>query len=283
MRSGDVFILGVLPRSGTNYLSRVLRCHADLAASARSLWEFPHLRKSDPLLEYARSMAGSSKLPELTERDVLAMVGDAWLEWAAVGLPEGCRLVLKDPSVRHLERFFSFFPRSLLLVLMRDGRDIASSSLRADFAAPPRVEALRPRTYPRAFRSPVAGLARRWAAASREVRGFLETPEARSGARAVRFEDLVREPEREVERILRFLGLSPDRFRWEEFADLGVRGSSFVGDREGTIDWRDQPTTAAAFDPVGRWRSWSARDVRRFAAAASGELARWGYDGSETP
>ncbi|HJU87235.1 MAG TPA: sulfotransferase [Gemmatimonadota bacterium] len=280
MRSDDVFIHGILPRSGTNYLSRVLRCHDDLEASPRSMWEFPHLRKSDPLVSYAASMARSRKLPELEEGDVLRIVGDAWLAWAAKGLPDEQRLVLKEPSVRNLDRFFRFFPRSYLLVLVRDGRDIACSSLRADFAAPPRFRPLRPRSWRRGFVRPIEALARRWAAASEQIRAFLDTPEAWERARVVRFEDLVRDPERELDAILTFLGLPPERFHWESFASLGVRGSSFVGDREGTVDWTDR--SPAGFDPVGRWRAWSARDVRRFGAVASAELERWGYESGES-
>jgi protein-tyrosine sulfotransferase len=280
MRSDDVFIHGILPRSGTNYLSRVLRCHADMAASPRSMWEFPHLRKSDPLVSYARSMARSRKLPELEEGDVLRLVGDAWLAWAATGLPHGRRLVLKEPSVRNLGRFFRFFPRSYLLVLVRDGRDIACSSLRADFAAPSRFHPLRPRSWRRAFVSPIGELARRWAAASGEVRALLETPEARERARVVRFEDLVRDPERELKAILTFLALPAERFDWDSFGVLGVRGSSFVGDRDGRVDWADR--NPEAFDPVGRWRAWSARDVGRFGAVAAAELERWGYEPGES-
>lgn len=281
MRTGDVFVHGILPRSGTNYLSRVLQCHPDLAASPRKVWEFPHLRKSDPLVSYARSMARSRKLPELAEDDVLALVGEAWLDWAAAGLPEGTRLVLKEPSVRNLERFFRCFPRSSLLVLVRDGRDVACSSLRTGFAAPQRFDALRPRSYRRIFVGRTAELARRWAEASARIRAFLELPEARAGARLVRFEDVVRHPEREVGAILEFLRLPPDRFRWDAFAELGVRGSSFVGDGEGGLDWSER--RPEVFDPVGRWRVWSAREIRRFGAVASAELAHWGYELAEGP
>lgn len=277
MRSGDVFVHGVLPRSGTNYLSRALRCHPDLDASPRSVWEFPHLRKSDPLVAYARSMARAPNLPDLRTDTVLELVGDAWLEWASAGLPAGHRLVLKEPSVRHLDRFFRFFPRSFLIVLMRDGRDVASSALRTSFAAPPAFHPLRPGTYRRAFRGPVGELARRWRDASRAVRAFLDATGAEDRARVVRFEDVVREPEAQMGAILEFLELPREGFDWDAFRSLGVRGSSFAGDRAAPLDWSGAAPVAEDFDPVGRWRSWSGRDLRRFHAVASGELAHWGY------
>lgn len=281
MRSGDVFVHGVLPRSGTNYLSRALRCHPDLSASPRKVWEFPHLRNSDPLIVYARSMARAPKLPGLEADDVLGLVGEAWLEWASAGLPAGRRLVLKEPSVRNLDRFHRFFPGSYLIVLMRDGRDIACSALRTSFATPPAGPSLDPRTWRRAFGGPVEELARRWRDASREVRAFLDAPGGRERARLVRFEDLVREPEAQLRGILDFLQLRPEDFAWSAFEALGVRGSSFVGESAAGLDWNGEEAVPEGFDPVGRWRSWSMREVRRFHSVAGKELAHWGYADAE--
>jgi protein-tyrosine sulfotransferase len=277
LRSGDVFVHGVLPRSGTNYLARALRCHPALSASPRRIWEFPHLRNSDPLVTYARAMARAPKLPGLEEDDVLALVGDAWLEWASAGIPAGQRIVLKEPSVRNLDRFPRFFPRSQLIVLMRDGRDIACSSLRTSFAKPPGFHILHPRTYRRAFRGPIEELASRWRDASRGVRAFLETPEAAERARVVRFEDLVREPEAQIRGILEFLHLPHEDFAWSALAAIGVRGSSFVGEPAEGLDWSGEEAASEGFDPVGRWRSWTRSEARRFHAVAAEELAHWGY------
>ena len=35
----------------------------------------------------------------------------------------------KSPSVAHLDRFFAFFPRARLLILVRDGRSVAQSAI----------------------------------------------------------------------------------------------------------------------------------------------------------
>jgi protein-tyrosine sulfotransferase len=283
VRSGDVFIHGVLPRAGTNYLSRVLRCHRDLAASPRELWEFPHLRKSDPLLSYASSMARSANLPRLEGDDLLRLIGDAWLTYASEGLPEGCRLVVKEPSVKNLERFFLFFPLSRLLVLMRDGRDIACSSLRTAFASPRGLDWRHPRSYSRVLQNPLAEMARRWSEASRTVRAFLEEHDEGGRVRVVRYEDLVRDPEAETRGILDFLELSPDRFAWDSFAALDVRGSSFVGNRSGKLDWNGAGSMPETFEPIGRWRSWGEREIRRFHSVAAAELDHWGYSDRRDP
>jgi protein-tyrosine sulfotransferase len=276
VRSGDVFIHGLLPRSGTNYLSRALQCHPDLRASPRSLWEFPHLRKSDPLMSYAASMARAPKLPDLEEGDVLRMIGDAWLRYASEGLPEGCRLVIKEPTVEHLDRFFRFFPRACLLVLVRDGRDVACSAMKTRFASPAGFVWRHPRTYPRILRSPIGELARRWREASRNLRAFLQQCDERERVKVVRFEDLVRDGEAQMHGILEFLGLPRERFAWESLSDLDVRGSSFLGNRDGELHW-ERSDAPASFDPVGRWRRWDERELRRYLSVAAAELRHWGY------
>jgi protein-tyrosine sulfotransferase len=277
VRSGDVFIHGVLPRSGTNYLSRALQCHPDLAASPRGLWEFPHLKKSDALLSYAKSMARSPKLPNLEEGALLRMIGDAWLAYASEGLPAGRRLVLKEPSVQNLDRFFQFFPHAFLLVLMRDGRDIACSSLKTRFASPARFDWWHPRTYIRRSRTPLGELARRWSEASREVRAFMDEPVGSERAHVVRYEDLVEDTEGELRRILGFLELPAEQFAWDALAALDVRGSSFLGNRGGELDWNGSVSTSEEFEPVGRWRSWSGAEFRAFESIAGPELRHWNY------
>ena len=130
------------------------------------------------------------------------------------------------------------------------------------------------------FRGPVGELARRWRDASRTVRGFVGSTGAGERARVVRFEDLVREPEPRMAAILEFLELSPAGFDWDAFRSLGVRGSSFAGERGEPLDWSGGTPAGADFDPVGRWRTWSRRDLRRFDAVAGAELAHWGYPDS---
>jgi hypothetical protein len=276
MRSGDVFIHGIMHRSGTNYLSRALLCHPYLAVSPKDIWEFPHLAKSDPVMSYAQSMARSPKLPQLRESDVLQLVGDAWLAYAAEGLPEGCRLVIKEPSVLNLQRFFNFFPRSRLIALIRDGRDIACSALKTSFASPGVFHWRHPRTYPRVLRSPICELARRWSEASRTLRGFLEQLGEQGCVKVVRYEDLVRDTKLEMLGILDFLNLPPERYAWDSLATLDVRGSSFVDNRNGELNW-EGGSVPASFDPIGRWRLWSQRELRQFHSVAAGELRHWGY------
>lgn len=279
-RHGDLLIHGIGQRSGTNYLARILRCHADVSPSPRQIWESPHLNHSDLLVEYANRMAGAPRVEALDPDDLLAHLGDAVLTCAAAGLPPERRLMMKNPSVEKIDRFFRLFPRSFLILLVRDGRDVAASALRTTFATPMEFRWRYPGTWRFAFRDPLGELARRWRDSSREIRSLLESvagTERETRVHAVRFEDLVRDGAGEVRRLLEFAGLPGDRFDWDRFEELGVRGSSFVNRAEENLDWSGSEEADERFDPVGRWRSWSEKERSRYESVAGGELERWGY------
>jgi hypothetical protein len=39
----------------------------------------------------------------------------------------------------------------------------------------------------------------------------------------------------------------------------------------------------ATFEPIGRWRSWGEREIRRFHSVAAAELDHWGYSDRRDP
>lgn len=271
-RSGDVFIHGITPRSGTNFLARVLECHDDLSKNPHRVWELPHLRNAVPLLDYAAGMSHSPKMPGLEPETLLPYLGKGLLEYLVEGIPTQCRLVVKEPSVENITQFFAFFPRSNLVILIRDGRDVACSALRTKFAAPPRLQLLHPRTWRLAFRHPLNVLAEQWTNSSRTIREFLEEireSEFSERVRVVRYEDVVRDQEGEIERILAFLNLDAERYDWNRLGNLRVRGSSFLAN--------DRELVRTEFNPIGRWREWSQRQREAYLSIAEEELQHWGY------
>jgi hypothetical protein len=105
----------------------------------------------------------------------------------------------------------------------------------------------------------------------------MDEAEAGARVRVVRYEELVEDPTGELRRILEFLGLPAERFAWDTLVALDVRGSSFVGNRQGALDWDGSAPPPEVFEPVGRWRAWSKRELRAFASIAGPELRHWRY------
>ncbi len=151
----------------------------------------------------------------------------------------------KTPSyVLHIELLASMFPEAVFVHLIRDGRDVALSYLDADFGAKTLGQAaISWDRYVRAGR--VAG----------EALG----PER---YREVRYEELVREPERVLEELCRFVDLPYDErmLRYHEHADQMVSSLSHNEHHQnlyrpptvGLRDWRSQlsPADTAVFESL---------------------------------
>lgn len=190
-----VFIHGILPRTGTNFLRDILLFHKDLSDAPDKVWEFPHLKFSDKIIEYEKIMASSKNLPGVEEGTLLPYFGRALLNFIASDLPAGNRLVVKEPTVENISLIFKFFPKSYIIILIRDGRDIATSSMRTNFAEPPKFIFSRPSTYRYVFHGhPLKALSRRWHEASNTIIEFTENIKKSKFEKrciVVKFEDLV--------------------------------------------------------------------------------------------
>jgi hypothetical protein len=265
-RAEPVFVLGILPRSGTNFLSDLLLLHPDLSPSRDPVNEDLFLAHSDHLVAFVDSLHaawdprwgtfGADLLDQLR-----ANIGDGLLSflWG----DQSRRLVTKSPSVRHLERFFAFFPGAQLLILVRDGRSVVQSAV-ATFGW----------DFDRACRA--------WAEAAQTILRFQRAESARAGRwRVVRYEDLLDDADGQLRMIFEFLALDPGRYDFAAARNLPVRGSSVYGRREGTVHW--QPVAKdPSFAPKERWRSWSAAQLERFDWLAGEELVQFGYAASST-
>jgi protein-tyrosine sulfotransferase len=266
-RAEPIFIHGVLPRSGTNFLSHLLMLHPDCAPAVVPVYEDLLLEHSDHLVAFARSVRAAwdprwGDFDDLPAR-LTASLGDGLVSFLRED--RGRRLVTKSPSVHRLDRFFAFFPTARLLVLVRDGRAVTRSAME---------------TFGWGFER----AARAWAQGADEIRRFRETygdahPER---WRLVRYESLVEDLDVELPEVLRFLELDLDRYDMGAARNLPVRGSSwFFGEGGSAVHW-EPVEKDPDFLPTERWRSWTPERLERFEWLAGDRLRYLGY-GSSTP
>ena len=260
-----IFVHGVLPRSGTNFLADALALHPQVHAHPGRLWEFPLLYVApgaEALQREFLSMFGRNA--EVMGRfDLLAYLASGWL--VALQKEAGPqRLLLKSPHVQNLPLFRHIFPYDILLLCLRDGRDVIQSSLQ---------------TFGRwHLRSKgFSELAREWRYATEAILAFEPGGgHAHANTKVVRYEELVEHTESVVRDALLHARLDPQAFDFDALRRLPVRGSSSLAS-EGDQRWapHDKPKD---FQPVGRWRvAWSSREKRRFKAIAGTTLIRAGY------
>ena len=260
-----IFILGVMPRSGTNYLWDLICSHPDCAPAREPIHEDLFLQHAHLLEAYigvvqrAWDPAWGAFADDLPAK-LWASLGDGLISFLWV--ERSRRLVTKSPSVRNLALFFGLFPRARLLILIRDGRSAVQSAMTT-------------------FRWDFDTAANLWAEGAEEIRQF-DRAHRDSGFsyRIVRYEDLVDDVEPVMAELLDFLDLDRDRFAFAAAGGLPVRGSSaFFGPGQAAVNW-DPVEKDAAFAPKERWREWDPGLLRRFEWIAGDQLRHFGYQGS---
>ncbi|MEZ5824010.1 MAG: sulfotransferase [Geminicoccaceae bacterium] len=255
-----IFVHGVQPRSGTNFVANALSLHPETTAFPDDIWEYPLLHMAPgarALRDEILSLfpANEDKLPPLAP---LVLVAAGWLRSLEQRHPEG-RLLFKSPHVRGLSLFSALFPDDRLVVCLRDGRDIAASS-EATF---------KDGLLGKSFRQ----LAHEWRQATDAA---LDLADSGSGPfPLLRYEDLVADPPGTMHGLLRELGLDPASYPFEKLEALPVFGSS-TDERKDDDRWRPRERDRD-FSPVGRWTDWPDAKKKRFDRIAGATLKRAGY------
>jgi protein-tyrosine sulfotransferase len=263
-----IFIHGVLPRSGTNYLADLLARHPHISAHPHRFWEFPLLSTTDNVMELQNDFARIYKknAEVLTPLEFSAYLNSGLLRFLQQSVCPQKTMLFKFPFVHFIEFFRMLFPRDYQILLLRDGRDIISSSLRTFGTG------LRKKKF--------SAYCREWDYATRSIlryedNGTLSEPRTI----IVRYEKLYSDTEDSVRQILSRtdLDLDLDEYEFRDLRGIPVRGSSSLPNDEGQVNW--QPTERpASFNPIGRWEDWSARKKRRFKAIAGRTLIAAGYE-----
>jgi hypothetical protein len=69
-------------------------------------------------------------MERIGSNDFLPLFGSSFIAHLHSFVPKGQRMLIKVPNVQYLSHFFSLFPHENLLVVMRDGRDLVSSTIK---------------------------------------------------------------------------------------------------------------------------------------------------------
>lgn len=256
-----IFVVGVCRRSGTNFLARALGTHPDCVRPRDPLREDHLFRDGRRLVRYSHAVA--RRWPrrwgdrEAARRVLLTNIGRGLAGFLEEMSGPG-RVVTKTPSTRNLDLAATLVPGAHLVVLVRDGRS-ATESLVQGFGF----------TRERAMWN--------WRRGAQRILDLLDGPAgANPRVTLVRFEDLVADPETELARVLRAVGLDPSRLEDDVVRRLPVTGSSFLRSASDQITWEPQQRPAG-FDPAHRHADWSRVQRERFAWVAGPQQRRLGY------
>jgi protein-tyrosine sulfotransferase len=260
-RAEPIFIHGILPRSGTNFIWDLLLVHPDCSRGREPVNEDLFLEHSDHLTAFVTAVQsawdpawGTFAIDAGTR--LYESIGDGLISFLWTDRTR--RLVTKSPTVWHLDRFFAFFPSARLLILVRDGRSVVQSAMDT-------------------FGWDFDRACRAWSEASRTIRHFQQTQAAHADRwRLIRYEDFVDDTEAQLRAVFEFLDLDAKRYDFVAARNLPVRGSSAFGLQDGKVHWEVVPKDNT-FTPKERWRSWSAAQRERFEWLAGEQLVGFGY------
>ena len=261
-----IFVHGVLPRSGTNYLADMLELHPDVFAYPGRLWEFPLLRVASAYgaaqTEFTYAFKRNAEV--MAAWETLAYLASGWLA-AMQAEAGGRRILLKSPHVQNIGLFRHVFPDDILLLCLRDGRDIIQSSRRTFQRWP--------------FGKSFSQMATEWRHGTDAILTFKPGgPNATPNTLVVYYEDLVCNPAAAMRTVIDHTRLAPSVYDFKALASLPVRGSSVVA-TTGEARWQPHEKPRD-FAPVGRWKVWPRHRQSLFQALAGDSLKRAGYEPS---
>jgi hypothetical protein len=290
-----IFISGIMRRSGTNYIARLLLEHRDVCRPDGH-WELPLFEAAGVFTQFHEAflhrgprgrlakLRASFKQVKHPDRlnysidDFARCFGEGMMGLLVERVPAESRssryLLHKNPGTEGIEHFRRFFPDAKLIFLVRDGRDNVNSLMVA--------AGFKGRRWGIKRRIIFCRFAREWARSAQRVMSYSTRPE--SNCIVVKYEELNSDPERVLKRISEYLDL-PVYAEWlRQGSEITVTGSGFyrasgdtIAESAGETNWKAVNRTDQ-FKPVGRWRaSWSWLDKFLFAKIAGRALKELGY------
>lgn len=255
-RPPAIMIHGIMKRSGTVYTGELLGLHPELFQHPNQIWEVPFLPLTGSILDLQNEffLAYENNQGRVGENDFLPLFGASFIAYLYSMVPEDKRLLAKMPGVQYLDYFHTVFPNENLLLLVRDGRDVVTSTIK---------------TWPQLR---FADVCRRWHRSAKMTLNFEKHHARTRGYWLGRFEDAVTEPAAFVRKACVQFCIDEMDYPFDKIDSLPLLGSSTA--KEKSRSWIKKPN---GFNPIGRWHAWSSWKRRTFKRIAGQSLIDLGY------
>jgi protein-tyrosine sulfotransferase len=262
-----VFIHGIMPRSGTNYVAKLLACHKDIAEPT-ILWEDFLLANTKHLNRYFKACQRKwnpkwdKEQLYLNRTRFLSHLGQGLLSYilAEENSPESSKVLLtKTPSVNKIDQFYDLFPNNKLIIIVRDGRSLVESGIKS-------------------FGWDFEKAAKDWSKQAEAIKSLQDKQlNETNQPLIIKYEDLYQHPKQTAESICNYLGLELDRMDMEALANLKVIGSSDLAQTQGEISWDALLPSDQSFAPLSRHKNWSKNKQKRFDWLAQPGMEKLNY------
>jgi hypothetical protein len=254
-----VITLGIMQRSGTNFLRSLLSLHPDCENC-----NIPedHLVQFSPQLNSYVTSVGKKWGDRWGDKDQLWRSLGSGLARFAVSRCDNAertdafRLLMKTPSVDGLAHVDKLFPGACLLLIVRDGRDLIASGMNS---------------FGWSFEWAVS----KWNESALAIKAFSES-ETAMAFKIVRYEDLHLKTISTYKDILSFLKLRAEAVDMTKVERQPLIGSSDHKSEAGRVHWKPVEKSAD-FNPLGRWTKWPPDRIHKFNEIAGPGMRALGY------
>lgn len=272
------FILGILQRSGTNYLFKLLTQHPQCVGPG-PIWEDFFIQYSSILEEYARSVAKKwNPKWEVFQKigpteTLLQNLGDGIRKYMLLQLKQIPHLefrqphdsvvhkkilVTKTPSVINCSNFLNFFPNDYLIVITRDGRSVVESGVRS-------------------FNWSYEKATRNWVKGAKQILELKDKYNNSPNILFLKYEDIFKDEKGQLNKVFEFLNINSQSFDFETAGSMEVFGSSDTKIQQGKLHWTGTQKSKD-FNPLTRYSSWSEMRHMRFNWLAGQYMKMLGYE-----
>ena len=261
-KGSPIFILGIMPRSGTNFLHRLLCQHPECGAiNSTPVREDYLTHHGHWLTRYTKRLKWQWGHWGANEEFVAPLskgIGEGITDFLS-SLTSAKYVVTKTPSVANIDTFFEFFPHARLLIIVRDGRSVVASGMSG-------------------FGWNFETATRAWAQAARRIKSFEEkNQQFKNQYMVVHYESLSSDTVNSLQEIFNFLELDIGEYDFESALETPIYGSSYARAEGKSVSWAPVEKREGVV-AINRWEGWSPFLHQRFNKSAGKELKLFAYE-----
>ncbi|WP_236974818.1 sulfotransferase family protein [Membranihabitans maritimus] len=252
-----LFLIGISPRSGTNFLYRQLILHPDINQS-NIKGEDRTINHSNLLINYATTVGKNqpSRWGNST-KDLEKNLGNALREYFLSSVKKSKYAILKTPLTDGIINIPVLFEDYKIIFLVRDGRNIIES-------------------YSRSFDTSFMGTLVRVTQHAKKMQLFLESV-SNDKFHVVKYENLLTNFNSEITDLLKFLDLPVENYPFDQAKNMGVIGSSTFTGNSTSPTWKKEVEKNDTFTPNSRSKDWPKYKHILFNYYAGHLFKKWGY------
>ncbi len=259
MKKIPIFIVGIKPRSGTNYLYNILALHPECVFSNHHGEDFI-LNGLDIYLEFYEKVTYEWKKDWNNNRsDFKKALEYGILKYLDPVESKAKYMISKTPEATNLDLFLKVFSQGYLIIITRNGQDLTES-------------------YTKSLNARFDDIIRGWSHGAMYIDKIVRDEDMMNSGRVavIKYEDLYLKNSQVMSKLLDLLHLDKSKFDFVRSQNFDVIGSS--SNKGKSNDFWEPIPKSNDFNPLNRSQSWSKWKHYRFNWLAGKHSKLLGYE-----